>query len=109
MSDSLPVRLKACFAADRALYTSHARKEMRIEEFGPISEQEVCEAITSGESIEDYPDDQPYPSALILGYTRLRRPLHVVCAHSSEDDIAIVITVYQPDPARWVDYRRRRG
>jgi len=106
MSDSLPARLKACFAAERALYTSHARKEMRIEEFGPISEQEVCEAITSGESIEDYSDD---PSALILGYTRLRRPLHVVCAHSSEDDIAIVITVYQPDPARWVDYRRRQG
>jgi len=101
-------RLKACFAADRLLYTSHARKEMRTEEFGPISEQEVHEAVTSGEVIEDYPDDQPYPSALVFGYTESSRPLHVVCAYDDEDDMTIVITSYQPDPSRWVDFRRRR-
>ena len=101
-------RLKASLAADRLLYTSHARKEMRTEEFGPISEQEVYEAVTSGEVIEDYPDDQPYPSVLIFGYTELSRPLHVVCAYDDEDDMAIMVTAYQPDPSRWVDFRRRR-
>jgi hypothetical protein len=101
-------RLKACLAADRLLYTSHARKEMRAEEFGPINEQEVYETVASGKVIEDYPDDQPYPSVLILGYTVSLRPLHVVCAYNDEDDMAIVITVYQPDPSRWVDFRRRR-
>jgi hypothetical protein len=98
--------LRACFDANRALYTSHAWREMRAEEFGPISEQEVYEIVASGE-IKDYPDDQPYPSMLIFGYTRLRRPLHVVCAYNDEDDMAIVITAYQPDPTRWVNYRGR--
>jgi len=32
-------RLKACVVADHLLYTSHARKEMRAEEFGSIGEQ----------------------------------------------------------------------
>ncbi len=81
---------------------------MHREEFGSISDEKVGETISSSEIIEEYPDDQPYPSVLILGYTRLRRPLHVVCAYNGEDDTAIVITAYQPDPARWVDNRRRR-
>jgi hypothetical protein len=34
------------------------------------------------------------------------RPLHVVCAYSAEDDLVIVITSYQPDPRKWVDYER---
>jgi hypothetical protein len=101
-------QLKACVVAEHLLYTSHARKEMRAEEFGPIGEQEVYEAIIAGEVIEGYPDDQPYPSVLILGYTESQRPLHVVCAYDSEDDMAIVITAYQPNPSRWVDFRRRR-
>lgn len=101
-------RLIACFNAGRVLYTFHARQEMRTEEFGPISDEQVGEVIASGEIIQEYPDDQPYPSVLIFGYTSLRRPLHIVCAYDDQDDLAIVITVYQPDPARWVDYKRRR-
>jgi hypothetical protein len=70
MPDSLLAHLQACWMADHVLYTSHARQEMRAEEFGPISEQQVHEAIMAGEAIEDYPDDQPYPSTLIFGCTR---------------------------------------
>lgn len=101
-------RLRACFIANRVLYTRHARDEMRAEEFGFIYEQEVYEAVLSGEVIEDYPDDQPYPSALIYGRTLTNRPLHIVCAYSCEEDMAIVITVYHPHPDRWIDNRRRR-
>jgi len=32
----------------------------------------------SGEVIEDYPDDQPYPSCLVFGRTQSGGPLHVV-------------------------------
>ncbi len=101
-------RLRACFTANRAFYTRHARSEMRLEEFGPIREQEVFEAIQSSEVIEDYPDDEPYPSVLVYGCTAAGRPIHVVCAYADDDDLAIVITVYEPDPARWVDFRRGR-
>jgi len=101
-------RLQACFATSRVLYTRHARNEMRLEEFGPIYEQEVFEAVQSGKVIEDYPDDEPYPSMLVYGRTTTGRAIHVVCAYADEDDLAIVITVYEPDPARWLDFERRR-
>ncbi|MBI3797083.1 MAG: DUF4258 domain-containing protein [Deltaproteobacteria bacterium] len=81
---------------------------MREEEFGPITDQEVYEAICTGEVIETYPDDTPYPSILILGTTTAGRPLHTVCAYDSEHDQAVVVTVYQPDPDRWEDRRRRK-
>ena len=100
--------LRACFAADCVLYTRHARDEMRQEEFGPIHEQEVFEAIRSGKIIENYPDDEPYPCALVYGRTTAGRPIHAVCAYAEDDDVAIVITVYEPDPARWVDLERRK-
>ncbi|MSP38997.1 MAG: DUF4258 domain-containing protein [Deltaproteobacteria bacterium] len=74
---------------------------MESESFGLIRIDEVLEALDSGEIIEDYPEDQPYPSCLILGRTRANRPLHVVCAPVVDEQRLIVITIYQPDPARW--------
>ena len=101
-------KIKKCFGNDRVLYTSHARKEMYEEEFGQIKEQEVFEAVLNGEVIEDYFDDKPYPSVLIYGNSNREKPLHIVCAYSNEDDTAIVVTVYQPDPCLWDEYRRRK-
>ena len=100
--------IQRCFREGKVFYTSHARQEMKAEEFGIINEMEVFEAIQSGEIIEEYPDDEPYPSILIYGSTLQGRPIHVVCAYASEDDLGIVITVYEPDPALWIDFRRRR-
>ena len=101
------VELQRCFREDRVLYTQHARREMRGEPFGRILEQEVYETTSAGEIIEDYPDDTPYPSCLVFSRTRRGRPVHVVCAHVPEEDRAIIITVYEPDPVRWIDFRRR--
>ncbi len=58
--------------------------------------------------VEDYPDDKPYPSRLLLGW-REGRPLHVVVAENAPGNEWIVITVYEPDPARWeADFTRRK-
>lgn len=81
---------------------------MREEEFGPISDQEVYEAVCTAEVIEVYPEDTPLPNVLIYGRTTTNRPLHAVCAYDTEQDQVVVVTVYQPDPARWEDYRRRK-
>ncbi|HID10196.1 MAG TPA: DUF4258 domain-containing protein [Candidatus Latescibacteria bacterium] len=81
---------------------------MRTEERGPIREEEVFEAIQVGEVIESYEDDKPYPSILVYGRTAQGRPLHLVCAYAEEEDLAIVITAYEPDPLRWIGYRERR-
>ncbi len=103
-----PETVRRCFDLDRVLYSGHARREMRTDEFGPISDREVYEAICAGEVIESYPDDTPFPSVLFFGMTGANRPLHVVCAYDRQDDWAVIVTVYQPDPTLWEDYRRRR-
>lgn len=99
--------IKRCFTNNNILYTHHALEEMRNEKFGRIYDKEIGECIISGEIIKEYPEDTPYPSFLILGKTGSGRPLHVVCAYGSESDVVIVITTYQPDPALWIDYKRR--
>ena len=99
--------IQACFQESRLLYTQHARHEMVTGEFGQITEEEVFQAVQNGEVIESYEYDTPYPSALIFGRTATGRPIHTVIAYSEEDDLAIVVTVYEPDPARWINHRRR--
>lgn len=104
-----PETIRSCFESDRVLYSGHARREMREEEFGPVSDQEVYEAICGGEVVETYLDDRPYPSVLIFRMTALDRPLHVVCAYNGEEDRAVIVTVYEPDPERWENHKNRRN
>lgn len=89
-------------------FTSHAKEEMLYDEFGVIWEREVKEALAKGEIIEKYLRDKPYPSYLILGRTKEKRPLHVVCALVKEEKTLVIITVYQPKPSLWVRLRRRK-
>jgi hypothetical protein len=70
--------------------------------------EELREAISACELVEDYPDDKYGPSCLLLGFTRAGRPLHVQCSHPSRERIKI-ITVYEPDPSRWIDFKIRRS
>jgi hypothetical protein len=73
-----------------------------------ISAAEVRHVIATGETVEDYPDDTPYPSRLVLGWNG-SRPIHVVVADNIDDEEKIVITVYEPDPLEWEpDFKRRK-
>lgn len=72
-----------------------------------VSVQELREAMILGEVIEDYPNDKYGPSCLVLGYTRAHRPLHVQCSHPSRSPLKI-ITLYEPDPNLWIDFKVRR-
>jgi len=89
-------------------FSSHAKEEMLSEELGEIRESEVKEALQSGEVIEEYPEDKPYASFLVYGRTKKNRPLHIVCAPVTEEEILVIITVYRPDPDQWIDYKRRK-
>jgi hypothetical protein len=73
-----------------------------------VSVREVREVFANGELIEDYPEDKFGPSCLIYGTTAAGRPLHIQCSHPSRP-LVKVITIYEPDPARWVAFRIRRG
>ena len=100
--------IRSSFADESVLYSQHAKQEMDSEEFGPITDPEVAQAVAAGTVIEEYPDDRPYPRVLVYGRTSAGRPLHVVCAYDEVEGCAIVVTVYQPDPQRWHDYTARR-
>lgn len=60
-----------------------------------IRQQEALEVLRTGELIEDYPEDEPYPSALFLAFLA-GRPLHVVAALDENDRRVYMITAYQP-------------
>lgn len=73
-----------------------------------VSDEYVKHVIQTGEMIENYPEDKPCPSRLILGW-RGNRPLHVVIADNETDNETIVITVYEPDPNQWsANFRSRK-
>ena len=65
-----------------------------------ISAEEVSEALSNGRIIEEYPEDRPYPSRLVLGWSG-SRAIHVVAADNHSEQETIIITVYEPDPSRW--------
>ncbi len=86
-------------------FSKHAVDQSIIRD---ISVAEVEEAIlVRSEVIEDYPDDKYGPSCLILGFTKAGRPLHLQCSYPSRPLIKIV-TLYEPDPDLWVDFRIRK-
>jgi len=72
-----------------------------------ISEQEIRQAGGMAEIIEDYPDDKYSPSALLLGFTRGGRPLHIQIFFD-DTPLAKIIAIYEPDPIEWIDHRLRR-
>ena len=64
--------------------------------------------ISGGETVADYPDDNPYPSRLLLGFVE-SRPLHVVVAWDAATATCIIVTAYEPQPEKWEPgFRKRR-
>ena len=72
-----------------------------------ISVQDMRMVVANGTIIEDYPEDKYGPSCLIFGMTVEKRPIHIQCSYPSRPIIKI-ITLYEPDPVRWVDFQKRR-
>ena len=72
-----------------------------------ITRAEVKSALLSGKIIEEYPNDYPFPSCLVLGISLPGRYLHVVCGIGN--DRLWIITVYRPDKTIWDEsFTKRR-
>lgn len=101
---SMVDEIRAKFEAGAFEFSRHATDQsiLRV-----IAVDEIRQAIAVGEIIEDYPDDKYGPSCLILGFTKANRPLHIQCSYPSRSLIKI-ITVYEPNPVEWKDFRVRR-
>ena len=98
-------QLRAKIAQDEFEFSQHATDQAILRQ---ISVQEIRDAFAASEVIEDYPQDKYGPSCLVLGFTQTGRALHVQCSYPSRPLVKI-ITVYEPDPSLWIDYRTRRS
>ena len=82
----------------------HGRR--RMYERG-IMLRDIIHAVDCGEIIEQYPEDHPFPSCLILGITISGQPVHLVVSLAEEH--IYLITAYYPDDHEWeADKRTRR-
>ena len=90
--------------ASRVRITEHADEEAADD---CLSYEEIYFSVIHGEVIEDYPEDKPYPSCLILGWSFSGEPIHSVWAYNPANGWAVLITVYRPDPERWIDWKVR--
>ena len=85
------------------IITQHGRK--RLSERG-ITINDICNAINSGEIIEQYPEDYPFPSCLILGMSE-GRFIHIVS--SVDDGMIYIVTSYIPSESKWEsDWKTRK-
>lgn len=91
--------------ANRVRITDHADEEAQVDK---LSFDEIFFSVLQGELIEEYPTDRPYPSCLIYGQTFRGDPVHSVWAYNEQNQWAVLITVYRPDPGRWSKWKERR-
>mgnify|MGYP005853198877 FL=1 len=90
---------------NRIRITDHADEEAQADF---LSFDEIFFSVLQGEIIEDYLSDKPYPSCLIYGDSFTGEPIHSVWAYNPATQWAVLITVYRPDPERWINWRTRR-
>lgn len=88
--------LRGYYDNNRVFYTNHAME--RIRERGIIA-KDIRHAVMTGEIIEEYPNDYPYPSCLILGFSLNASPIHIVM--NDEGSLSRIITAYFPNPDKW--------
>jgi hypothetical protein len=91
---------------NRFRITDHADEEAQADH---LSFDEVLLSVFQGEIIEEYTEDRPYPSCLIYGDTFSGNPVHSVWAYNQDNGWTVLVTVYRPDPSRWIDWRIRRA
>ena len=90
---------------NRLRITDHADEEAQADK---LTFDEIFFSVFQGEIIEEYAHDRPYPSCLVYGDTFTDEPVHSVWAYNEDTRWAVLITVYRPDPHRWIDWRTRR-
>ena len=96
--------LREYYRNDKVFVTQHAAERYRQR---GIKAKDVRAAVENGEIIEQYPEDYPFPSCLVLGNDLNGKVIHICL--SDEGSSSRIITAYYPDADKWEeDYRTRR-
>lgn len=100
----LDIRLiRELIKQNRIFWSGHIIKRMAIR---GIKIKDVIECVNNGEFIEEYKEDFPYPSCLILGFVN-DKGLHVVWGIGEKQ--VWMITAYYPSLEEWEnDLKTRR-
>ena len=85
--------------------TSHANRQC-IERV--IDSSDILEVLRNGEIIEDYPNDHPYPSCLMLAFPKNGKPIHICCG-IGEGNIYIITVYYPTTEKREEDMKTRKA
>ena len=90
---------------EKIIFSGHAIT--RMFERG-LKKNNIISVINCGQIIFEYPDDQPYPSKLMLDFIE-QKPVHVVVARDNKNNYCYVVTAYTPSMLLWHnDYKTRR-
>lgn len=86
---------RADIKCENLIFSDHAINQMFKRYISVVNVQAI---IRFGIIINDYPNDSPFPSCLMLGYIS-ERPIHLVIGINDKD--CVIITAYEPDPNLW--------
>jgi hypothetical protein len=99
-------QIKKLASLDRIAFKKHGL--IRLHQRN-LAVDDIKAALMNAEVIESYSGNNSLPAFLILGYTKINRPLHVVLALDEEQEMVWIITVYEPNLMDWeVGFRKRR-
>ena len=74
--------LRSYYEKERVIITIHAQERLRQR---GIRAKDVRNRIMTGEIIEQYPDDFPFPSCLVFGKSVNGKILHVVASDEGQE------------------------
>lgn len=96
-------RLQEYYMQNRIIISVHAQERLRQR---GIKQKDIKNCIMTGEIIEQYPEDFPFQSCLIFGYTIDNKIMHVVA--SDEGTVSRIITAYFPNKEKFEDDLKTR-
>lgn len=89
---------------DTVFISNHAMERCRERS---IRANDILNCVMTGEIIENYPDDFPFPSCLVCGKSLKGNIIHVCM--SDEGSSSKVITAYYPTADKWSeDFKTRK-